>query len=270
MKFVFSSCLLLLGLINTIVAQEAENLRTPKALIENIDQQFKVLKGDPEQFKAIIDQFLKEQLGKPDGYYDAVFIHVTRQYVVTDFVDWIGPEEKKWFIDRANGLEANLPGQLSPNLSIPDENRQVQTLHDAASQHDFTLLLFWDTDCEHCQNLSQQLSTQEQSWKTEHDIGFFTVSGEYEKELWLENIKQLSGNNWIHTYDDPEQAHPQSLEKYYLESSPTLFVIERSGIIRAKFVDLKAVFQLDAVFNAESYEESILNLARIRAFTQGK
>ncbi len=195
--------------------------------------------------------------------FDKVFVHLADRYFKTGKADGIydNSDVVKNVIDRANKISPLLIGKTAPDLAminIIDRSKiakmgfeTVKNSADAtnifnanfqeiektftklhAVKADYTLLVFWDVDCGHCQKeipiiLEEYHALQKQN----KDIKVFAVytEKEYDKYIKYLDEKKL---DWINVYDGTYFNNINS--KYDIVSTPVLYLLDKNKTIKAK------------------------------------
>ncbi|WP_162128148.1 thioredoxin-like domain-containing protein [Flavobacterium phycosphaerae] len=106
----------------------------------------------------------------------------------------------------------------------------------------YTLLIFWDVDCSHCQKEIPKLLTVYNELLKEHkDIKIFSVYMQHEGEKYLKYIAdhQLP---WINVYDGAH--YNNAVEKYDVFSTPVIYLLDKDKIIRGKRISVDSLKNL--------------------------
>jgi hypothetical protein len=121
--------------------------------------------------------------------------------------------------------------------NVDEVNKMFVKLSDVKAT--YTLLVFWDVDCSHCQKEIPKLVTVYNELLKEHkDIKVFSVYMQHEGEKYLKYIAdhQLP---WINVYDGAH--YNNTVEKYDVYSTPVLYLLDKDKIIRAKRISVDSV-----------------------------
>jgi hypothetical protein len=96
----------------------------------------------------------------------------------------------------------------------------------------YTLLIFWDVDCSHCQKEIPKLLEVYNALIAAHkDVKVFSVYMQHEGEKYLKYIAEHQ-LPWINVYDG---AHYNNcVEKYDVYSTPVFYLLDQEKIIRGK------------------------------------
>ena len=195
--------------------------------------------------------------------FDKVFVHLVDRYFKTGKADGIyeNSDVVKNVIDRANKISPLLIGKTAPDLAminIRDRPKIAQMgfetiknsteatnlfhahfqeiektftkLH--AVKANYTLLVFWDVDCGHCQKeIPKILEEYHALQKQNKDIQVFAVytEKEYDKYIKYLDEKKL---DWINVYDGTYFNNINA--KYDIVSTPVVYLLDKNKTIKAK------------------------------------
>ena len=109
----------------------------------------------------------------------------------------------------------------------------------------YTILVFWDVDCGHCQKeIPVLLEQYNELLKENKDVKVFSVYMQHEGEKYLKYIAEQK-LPWINVYDG---AHfNNAIEKYDVYSTPVIYILDQNKKIKAKRIEasqLKNLIQL--------------------------
>jgi thiol-disulfide isomerase/thioredoxin len=120
---------------------------------------------------------------------------------------------------------------------VDDVNKMFVKLSDVKAT--YTLLVFWDVDCSHCQKEIPKLVTVYNELLNEHkDVKVFSVYMQHEGEKYLKYIAdhQLP---WINVYDGAH--YNNAVEKYDVYSTPVIYLLDKDKIIKAKRISVENI-----------------------------
>lgn len=107
---------------------------------------------------------------------------------------------------------------------------------------DFTILVFWDADCGHCQKeIPVLLDAYHELIKENIDVKVYSVYMQYEGDKYL---KYIAEHNlpWINVYDG---AHiNNTTEKYDVQTTPVIYVLDKDKVIKAKRINADKVKEI--------------------------
>ena len=100
---------------------------------------------------------------------------------------------------------------------------------------DYTVLIFWDVDCSHCQKeVPKLLEAYNDLIKEKKNIKVYSVYMQHEGEKYLKYIDEHK-LPWINVYDGAH--YNNAVEKYDVYSTPVIYVLDKNKVIKAKRID---------------------------------
>ena len=119
---------------------------------------------------------------------------------------------------------------------------------------DFTILVFWDVDCGHCQKeIPILLDAYNELIKEKKDIKVYSVYMQHEGEKYLKYIDEHK-LPWINVYDGAH--YNNAVEKYDVYSTPVIYVLDKNKVIKAKRIEAGKVKE---IINAIEMENKKIN-----------
>jgi thiol-disulfide isomerase/thioredoxin len=194
--------------------------------------------------------------------YDKVFVHLVDKYLAPKKVTELYNDETLEKIkDRANILRNLLLESIAPDLYMIDTARGREVLKmgfDTAKSSaavtelyyrnqkrlatmftnlysvkaKYTVLVFWDVDCGHCQTEIPQLHNVLKDFKDSVDFKVFAVYTKEDLDKWKKFINEKKLSDFIHVFDP---VHLNNLkEKYDVYATPVIYILDRDKRIKAK------------------------------------
>jgi len=212
--------------------------------------------------------------------FDKIFVHLSDKYFKTGKAEGIydDPEVIQKIIKRADKLRPLLVGSPSQELSMikaedfgkmkamgfedaktGDEVTKVYYKNEAAIakmfvklsdvKADYTILVFWDVDCGHCQKeIPILLDAYNELIKEKKDVKVYSVYMQHEGEKYLKYIDDHK-LPWINVYDG---AHfNNAVEKYDVATTPVIYILDKNKVIKAKRIDAGKVKEIIKTMEAE-------------------
>ena len=107
---------------------------------------------------------------------------------------------------------------------------------------EYTILLFWDVDCSHCQKeVPILLEKYNELIKEKKDVKVYSVYMQHEGEKYLKYIDEHK-LPWINVYDGAH--YNNSIEKYDVYSTPVIYILDKNKVIKAKRIDADQVINM--------------------------
>ncbi|MDI1316607.1 thioredoxin-like domain-containing protein [Flavobacterium sp.] len=213
--------------------------------------------------------------------FDKVFVHMSDTYFKTGKANGIyeDPEIVQKIIRRADKLKPLLVGAAAQDLlmikaedfskmkAMGFENAKnseemttvyyknvtaVTKLYMKLSdvKADYTVLVFWDVDCGHCQKeIPKLLESYNEMLKEKMNVKVYSVYMQHEGEKYL---KYIADNKlpWINVYDGAH--YNNAIEKYDVYSTPVIYILDKNKIIKAKRIDAEQVKPMIKLLEQES------------------
>ena len=104
---------------------------------------------------------------------------------------------------------------------------------------DYTILIFWDVDCGHCQKeIPKVLEVYNELLKEKKDVKVFSVYNQQELDKYLKYIDEKK-LDWINVYDG---VHYNNLaDKYDIFSTPVIYVLDKNKVIKARKIEVEQI-----------------------------
>jgi thiol-disulfide isomerase/thioredoxin len=116
----------------------------------------------------------------------------------------------------------------------------------------YTILVFWASDCGHCRTDIPKLNENLKKLKGTVDYKVFAVQTKEDYEAWRKFIIE-NNLDFINVYDP---VHLNSFaEKYDVESTPVIFLLDKDKKIRAKRIGVDQVTELLEMFEKIEKEQ---------------
>lgn len=194
--------------------------------------------GDPEMFKYLLWWLTYTYETSPYMGMDAVFVHLVEKYYMTGQAYWLSHEQTQKIINRASQIAPNLIGNRAPDLALRSPDSSKITLSGIKAH--YTVLIFWDPTCGHCQVVVPQLdSAYRHHWK-QLGVRIVGVLAGGTREQWLSYIAAHHLDDWIHAWDPLNDTNYRRLYDVYM--TPVIYLLDANKKILAKKLD---VAQLD-------------------------
>lgn len=245
--------------IDKIMAKATEGSLLYKLMLANLTYTFESSKimGFDKVFVHISDNYFKK--GKAAGIYES-----------EDVVQKI--------IKRADKLKPLLLGAVAPELfmikaenidkieamgfekaknsdemtkvfydNIDAINKLFFKLSDVKA--DYTIVVFWDVDCGHCQKEIPKLQEVYHELKAKNkSIEVFSVYMQHEGEKYKKYIAEHK-LDWINVYDGCH--YNNAIEKYDVYSTPVIYILDKNKTIKAKRIGVEQIKPLLEEFEME-------------------
>jgi len=130
---------------------------------------------------------------------------------------------------RMEGYKAMATGSIAPDLVIRDIHGYMHQL--SKENHDYMLVIFWASTCEHCQLMLPELH----HWYMDErsmDLEVLAISLD-SSEADFQQYADILQPEWIHAHD-PLSWQGRAATDYYIYATPSLFLLNRERSILAR------------------------------------
>lgn len=187
--------------------------------------------SNKEVFKYVVHYITNTYETSPIMGMDAVFVHMAEKYYTKEKAYWVDDTQLYKITNRAKTLKPLLLGKKAPALTMKDSAGVVHSLYDVQAK--FTVLLFWDPDCGHCQKSMPKFKELYNKYKSK-GMEIYAVCTEVEMDKWRKYVREHK-LNWINVADPKFETNFRVI--YDITSTPQVYLLDDKKIIKAKKVD---------------------------------
>jgi thiol-disulfide isomerase/thioredoxin len=168
-----------------------------------------------------------------------IFSKLNRTDYLISLGEWL--QTRPWSEEQLPAVTARIrqisyvvPGSQSSEIVAPDVNGTDRKLSGTVKNNKLTMALFWASDCSHC---VQSLPEIEELYQKYHKSGFDIYGACMDADLGLWK-KFMSDHklSWLNVNVNPSNP---ALEKYYVQATPSMIMIDYNGVIVERFMDVK-------------------------------
>jgi len=230
------------GLLRSpILANKVKNylknyvVQDPDSIIAAVDMILS--KARPtDNFKYFLIDYLNSYASSKVVGMDAVYVHLVNKYYATAQAPWTDPEQLEKILENAKTLEPILIGKPAPDLRLQTADNQPITI--SGIDADYTVLMFWDPECSHCEKSMPDMNAFYKKYKPKgvELLAICTVIGTDDEKMKAcpDKLKKLNTPQWINATD---QYHRSQFKKIYdIKSTPRLFVLDKDKKIIMKSI----------------------------------
>lgn len=188
---------------------------------------------NPEVYKFLLDYLVS---GFDKYHFDEVI-----EYMAENFQDPFACEDQ----ERKSSLQKKLDtfkkistGKVAPSLEMNDIKGRPVTLTGINSE--YTLLVFWSTECQHCTNMMPALKSIYDRQKVKR-FEVVAVSLDTSKSA-LEHFLKSERLNWVNLCDF-QGFRSKAADDYNIYATPTMFLLDREKRILAKPISMRELEQ---------------------------
>ena len=175
-----------------------------------------------------------------DPYYEPVMLHIYDTYEK----GWI-PEDRERRINRQmDRIRKLAPGAQIPELTAYDINGKQHSTNEIQTK--YTVLWFWDPDCDHCQEMTPILHDLYQKQADELDFEVFAVEVNDDYDRWTAFSEKYGLSDWINLSTSMGETSVDFIEYFDIVTTPVILLIdnEKNHAIIARQVTLDEVVRM--------------------------
>lgn len=253
----------------------------PDSVAVEIDKLLLKMKPESLLFKLTLAHLTYTYESSKLMGFDKVFVHLSDKYFKTGKANGIydDPDVVNRIIKRADKLKPLLVGAKAIDLSmiraedfskmkamgfedaknsdemtkvfyknVNEVNKMWVKLSEVKA--DYTILVFWDVDCGHCQKeIPVLVKAYNELLQEKKDVKVYSVYMQHEGEKYL---KYIADNQlpFINLYDGAH--YNNAIEKYDVYSTPVIYVLDKNKVIKAKRIDAANVKTIINAIEKES------------------
>ena len=257
----------------------------PDTLIVEVDKLISQTKPGSLLNKLLIGNLTYSYESSKKMGFDKVFVHLSDKYFKTGKAKGIYNDDSviDKIIKRADKLKPITVGAIAPDLSMIDVkngskmkqlgfekantseevtklfydnttelNKMFVKLHDVKAA--YTILIFWDVDCGHCQKeIPVLLDVYHDLVKEKNDVKVYSVYTMFDSEKYQKYIDEHQ-LDFINVYD---ASHFNNvIEKYDVYSTPVIYILDKDKRIKAKRIGVDQIKTIITALENESKSKS--------------
>lgn len=211
-------------------------MQHPDSIIKESDILVAKTNGNKEMFKYIVWYMTLTYETSPIMGMDAVFVHQVEQYYVTKKAFWVDSIQIQKVVHRGLTLKPLLLGKPAPVVIMQDSSEKNISLYEVKSK--YTVLIFWDPDCGHCQKVLPKLKETYDAKLKAKGVTVYSVDIEDMEDKWKKFIREKN-LNFINVHDKYKQYYLRQLFDIY--STPVIYILDENKRIKAKRIDVDQI-----------------------------
>lgn len=223
----------------------------PDSINKAVDFVVNKAKANKEMYQYVLnDLFMRYAKSEIMGQ-DAIYVYIAEKYYLSGEAWWPEAKGLTELRDRVDAIKPTLIGKIAPNFFVQDTLNKSYMFHDYIPKHKYTVLVFWNSDCGHCQKEIPKLKQLYTDSLKAMNIGVFAVSTEQTDSSFRAFVAKNCSPDWITCADMRGQSAFR--KEYDIIATPKLFLIAPDYKIIAKNIPL------DNLVDFIKFEESISN-----------
>lgn len=202
----------------------------PDSAIIAIDQVISFARPSDEVVSYLLWFFISKYQNPQYMGFDKVFVHLVDNYFLKEEVLHTTESIIENLKERSYNLKPLLIGELAPDLILMDTNNQFISFRELKS--DFTLLLFWDYNCNVCDDEITELKEFLDS--TVYEISVYAINTNRNLLRWKDTLHQRK-MDW-HNVNGTQSITNDFHTLYDINGTPRLFLLDKEKKIIAKHI----------------------------------
>ncbi|HNQ68224.1 MAG TPA: redoxin domain-containing protein [Bacteroidales bacterium] len=216
-------------------------INKPDEVYPDIDSLISKTNSNIEYRKYILNYLLSRYENPSDLRLEAYLVYIYRNYFMVEKPEWVSDVAYSVMQFKIESIQHNVIGETAIDLNLPDINGDYYSIYNIDA--DYKILLFWEPDCDICNETALILSGYYPKLK-EINTEIYAVLSGTETQEWSEFIDE-NGLDWINVYDPFQKSN---FSKYYgTYKTPRIYILNRSNKILTK--DIKPEFVFDFIQN---------------------
>lgn len=233
------------------IKQYLENLTSPipDSLSVASDYLIEKSRESTEMFKYMVYWLTYHYESSKVMGHDAIFVHLVKKYYATHQAYWVDSTQLEKIVQRALTLEPILIGKKAPPIAMMDSVNKPMTLYGIKGK--YTVLVFWDEDCGHCQKEVPKLKELYDSKLKAMGVAVCAVATEEKPSSWKKFIIEHK-LNWINLHQPDDYKRAVIKKIYDIQTTPYIYLLDENKTIKAKHFDVE---QLGPLIDALELEK---------------
>ncbi|MCB0508035.1 MAG: redoxin domain-containing protein [Bacteroidetes bacterium] len=208
----------------------------PDSIIQSVDFVLKKAEVNPEMFQFCVNELFTKYAKSEVMGEDAIYVYIADNYLLNGKAWWADKSNFTELKDRVDALRPTLIGKIAPNFSVQDTSGKNHYFHDFISKNKYTVLVFWNSDCSHCQHEIPRLKKiYDDSLKT-LPVQIFTVSTEQTDSSFRTFAAKNCHSDWVTCADMFGKSAFR--KEYDVIATPKVYVIKNDYKILAKNIPI--------------------------------
>ncbi|MCC6582150.1 MAG: redoxin domain-containing protein [Chitinophagales bacterium] len=204
----------------------------PDSIIKSIDMVVGKSRANKDMFQFCLNElFLKYAKSEIMGH-DAIYVYLSDKYYLSGEAWWATEKSLTELRDRVEAVKPTLIGKIAPNFIVQDSSGKMQVFHDYVSKNKYTVLVFWNSDCGHCQHEIPVLKKLYTDSLQALGVRVFAVSTEQTDSSFRAFAAKNCSPQWITCAD--MRGVSAFRKEYDIIATPKVFVITQDYKIIAK------------------------------------
>lgn len=210
---------------------------SPDSIIKYVDIVISKARASREMYQLVLNELFSKYARSEIMGYDAIYVYMAEKYYLSGEAPWAEAKGLMELRDRVEAVKPTLLGKIAPNFTAQDTLGKNYTFHDFVPKNKYTLLVFWNSDCGHCQKEIPALKQLYTDSLKQLGVRLFTCSTEQTDSSFRTFVAKNCSPDWITCAD--MRGMSAFRKEYDLIVTPRLFLITPNYKILAKNIPLE-------------------------------
>jgi len=221
----------------------------PEEVYPDIDSLIAKTDNNQEYRKYILNYLISRYENPSDLRLEALLVYVYRNYYLVKKPDWVSDQAYAIMKFRIGAIENNVIGNFARDLNLPDSTGEYHSIYEMNTE--FKVLLFWEPDCDICNETALILSGQYPKLLS-NNADIYAVLTNPESEEWSAFIQE-NALDWTNVYD-PERS--SNFETYYgTYKTPRIFILDNENKIIGKDIKPESIYDFIQNYRKKQIDE---------------
>ena len=230
-------------------------LQMPDSINKDADRVIAKANASKEAFKYVTWLIFNTYESSQIMGMDAVTVYLSENYYLNGKAFWADTATLRKMRERVEILKPLLLGKPAPRIYLTDSNIKTIPLYDVSAK--YTVAIFWDSDCWHCQQEMPKLK----AWFDKQKPGRFAVYAatiERKPEKWKKYIREHKFDTFINVWDGHTITDFKHVYDVY--STPVLYLFDKDKKIIAKRLTSEQIDEfIEKYEKNKAHEEEMKN-----------
>lgn len=211
----------------------------PDSITKYVDIVIGKAKANREMYQLVLNELFSKYARSEIMGYDAIYVYMAEKYYLSGEAPWAEAKGLMELRDRVEAVKPTLIGKIAPNFTAQDSLGRNHTFYDFIPKNKYTLLVFWNSDCGHCQHEIPILKQLYIDSLKQLGVGLYTSSTEQTDSSFRAFAAKNCHADWITCAD--MRGMSAFRKEYDLIVTPKMFLITPDFKIIAKNIPLESL-----------------------------
>jgi peroxiredoxin len=229
----------------------------PDSIMKAIDFVLNKARANADMYQFCLNElFIKYAKSEIMGY-DAIYVYMAEKYYLSGDAPWASEKGLTELRDRVEAIKPTLIGKTAPNFIVQDSTGKNISFHDFISKNKYNILVFWNSDCGHCQHEIPVLNRLYNDSLKILGVNVFSVSTEQTDS----SFRAFAAKNCSLEWQTGADLHGVSAfrKEYDVTATPKVFIITKDYKIIAKNIPMHDLYDFiqfnEGIKNTEKKEK---------------